>query len=722
MVDLAKAARSPRPPLFVPLVIALAMIISFCWALANHDEQKLTLATPDDLKTTSVTAHQPATVINGVVSQMPIGDTLAVNGGLSNANTIFDIRQYGALCNGVADDSSSINQAIIAAANAGGGIVQFPSATCVANSQITIPVTLQGGPDPCIQNQIRLRGTQAWNSYAGVFTPNGGTILVLGSNPVTCGQICTLGTGMLEVDHIMFEVTNTAITAPMFYQTLTRTHIHDNAFYGASGMVQQIAIMMGGTNTGAANCTASDPSGGYGTVIDNNFFNYVQQALVTRAFAAGYWFTHNTIWANSAYSTGAPIEIDGPQGTGATIESNRIEMPGYAYAIDFGAASGNSVIGNTAAFNDIEDTGPHNIANYHFSSLGCNNTVIAVNGLATQMVDNCGTNTVLSSGLSTLPNGITVGTALTDTGTSAFQSNNSNVFGTSSASSTTPLMVQNTMAGSGTQIELSSNAGGGSADIREDGANSLHIEAPTGSLTETVEAGSSFVLVAGAQDVIQAGSASTMIFNTSSNPLLDVENTSSTVFMSVGTSTTTVAGAGAAVLAASCTTIGGDCYESITDHAGAVTYLVQRNSGSGQVQAGNGPLFLTAAAGSNVVLQPAGATALTVTANAQNIANSGGTQVAVISTKTPSASAGTLSTNATDYRGQISAINAHTTVLTFGDTGFSDTSCSVIFGDGTLGVGVSVTNSATAPTFSCFTTSTGAAVNCTTLDYICIGR
>lgn len=52
---------------------------------------------------------------------------------------IFNVTVYGAKCNGSADDSTAINNAISAASTAGGGQVWFPVGTCIANAIIALP-------------------------------------------------------------------------------------------------------------------------------------------------------------------------------------------------------------------------------------------------------------------------------------------------------------------------------------------------------------------------------------------------------------------------------------------------------------------------------------------------------------------------------------------------------------------------------------------------------
>jgi hypothetical protein len=97
-----------------------------------------------------------------------------------------------------------------------------------------------------------------------------------------------------------------------------------------------------------------------------------------------------------------------------------------------------------------------------------------------------------------------------------------------------------------------------------------------------------------------------------------------------------------------------------------------------------------------------------------------------ISPRAPaSVSHGTLTATSTDYSGTITGIGANTSVvLTFtgpAGAGFITASSCTANAVGGTPQFVTVTNSATAPTFSCFAAATGAAANCVDLNYACPG-
>lgn len=60
-------------------------------------------------------------------------------GGGGGSSIVFNVRDYGAVGNGVADDTGSIQSAIAAASSAGGGIVVLPAGTYITSGGLTVP-------------------------------------------------------------------------------------------------------------------------------------------------------------------------------------------------------------------------------------------------------------------------------------------------------------------------------------------------------------------------------------------------------------------------------------------------------------------------------------------------------------------------------------------------------------------------------------------------------
>lgn len=74
------------------------------------------------------------------------------------------VKDFGAVGNGVSDDTAAINAALSYLAGIGGGTLNFPNGTYKTTAQITIPA-----------NSIRLMGTGKRGVYPGVFVPGSNT-------------------------------------------------------------------------------------------------------------------------------------------------------------------------------------------------------------------------------------------------------------------------------------------------------------------------------------------------------------------------------------------------------------------------------------------------------------------------------------------------------------------------------------------------------------------
>ncbi len=85
---------------------------------------------------------------NGLILSDGAGNLIATSFiGLSSGGLVTSVLSYGALGNGIHDDTAAINSAITAVRNAGGGILFFPSGTYIVSSPITAlgsNITFQG--------------------------------------------------------------------------------------------------------------------------------------------------------------------------------------------------------------------------------------------------------------------------------------------------------------------------------------------------------------------------------------------------------------------------------------------------------------------------------------------------------------------------------------------------------------------------------------------------
>jgi hypothetical protein len=101
-----------------------------------------------------------------------------------------------------------------------------------------------------------------------------------------------------------------------------------------------------------------------------------------------------------------------------------------------------------------------------------------------------------------------------------------------------------------------------------------------------------------------------------------------------------------------------------------------------------------------------------------------GAQVVSTATSGLSANHGTLGTGSTNWSGNVTSVGANTSVvLTLAASGFASRSwCTAQTNSTATPEIIVVTNSATAPTFSCFNSTTGTAANCDDFTYGCSGQ
>ncbi len=289
---------------------------------------------------------------------------------------VFNVKAYGAVADGVTDDSTAVLLTIAEADSASGGIIYFPAGTYVINSQIVFP---NSGASPPTQKSFRLMGAGPSPRGTGSVGPTGGTILLLGYAG-TVAKIDTRGAGYLEIDHLTLQEPSAVTTLPFIQTTNTTLHIHDTEFFGHSTKsgtaCDQDAIILGGTSAGAADGTSTSPFQGYGTVITANYFDRIRRMAYLKVYSNGNVITGNTVWGHSGSNLvgGAAIEILGDTGSGTDgnyIAGNLIEMLGYPYGVKVANGLQNSFIGNN--FYDPSGT---SLAYYRFETTGVYNFIL----------------------------------------------------------------------------------------------------------------------------------------------------------------------------------------------------------------------------------------------------------------------------------------------------------------------------------------------------------
>lgn len=186
---------------------------------------------------------------------------------VKNIQRVFNILDYGAVGDGVTDDTDAINDAITAAMVEGGSVYVPPTdESYLCEGAIAIPYS---GPylKP-IQKPLRIFGDGPnWNGYwTGTFVGTG-SILDLrydGTDGLHPGKIDTRGGGYLEIDHLSL-VSGGTDDFRFIHDTNTTLNIHDVAVQGnpskSAGNCVQDFLQLGGICVGIVNQTGNTITG-----------------------------------------------------------------------------------------------------------------------------------------------------------------------------------------------------------------------------------------------------------------------------------------------------------------------------------------------------------------------------------------------------------------------------------------------------------------------------
>jgi len=233
-------------------------------------------------------------------------------------------------------------------------------------------------------------------------------------------KLLTLGVGLLEIEGITFTDGGGSRT-PFIYATYTTLRIHGNSFIGSKDgiLCNQDAIILGGTQEVEVRNQVSSDYGfqGYGTIIQDNYFNHIRRVVYGRVFANAVVIQNNTIWGGSGsnLADGCAIEFDDcavnpvQYNAGGMISGNLIEITNYPYGIKllnasvftllanniYDARSGNAAIyfGILSKFNYLlvgfSSYEYGNMAEYKDHSNGSNMIVSPLTGIKTNKNIQC---------------------------------------------------------------------------------------------------------------------------------------------------------------------------------------------------------------------------------------------------------------------------------------------------------------------------------------------
>lgn len=254
------------------------------------------------------------------------------------------------------DCSPSLAEAMATLQAGNGGTIVFDAKTYLFLTPITPPTN--GNATIPLSKPLKFQGQGSFWSGQGTAL-NGGTIFDLRGIDAY-GKIKLRGTGLFEAEGITFTnlTTGTPDTSPIIYITNTTSYIHDCSFMGHSTLAgltcDQDAIILGGTSQVITDGSDLATFQGYGTIIEQNYFNRIQRMVYGRAWCNQAIVRKNTAWVScgSNLGGGAMIEFNGdPIANVAITRSNIIadnllEMYYYTYGIKLQSSAQCQVTGN----------------------------------------------------------------------------------------------------------------------------------------------------------------------------------------------------------------------------------------------------------------------------------------------------------------------------------------------------------------------------------------
>ena len=279
---------------------------------------------------------------------------------LSDSFPEVELERFGAVGDGTTDDTNALNTALAFLATTG-GTLKPRAKTYRINGKILIPYV---GTLPPVAKNMRLVGAGAYAAGAGSVVPTSGTIFDMRYAGDNHARLDARGLGRLEITGITFaDLQTIPSTTPFIQSTGTTLQVHHCAFYTKlSGRANTVdAIVLGGDATASAtfNDNINAPFQGYGSVIEQNFFQGIRRAVFVRTFANDNVIRDNTIWSGCGSSDpcGAPFELHGHpinSTAGNKIIGNLIEMSSYPYGVRLGEGT-YTVNGTVVAFNGLYD-------------------------------------------------------------------------------------------------------------------------------------------------------------------------------------------------------------------------------------------------------------------------------------------------------------------------------------------------------------------------------
>jgi hypothetical protein len=318
------------------------------------DSTKAANLSPNDLVSAGASTNQ---VLTWTGSKWAGRASSGSGSSYSEIRGVYRVDQFGISPDSTAAKNSAKFQILLdTIVSKKGGKIVFGLGNYQFSRRWVLPYYVIGGDYQFPKNyNLVITGQGATNSGSYSATISG--TIVTFTTPVsgadTLAFIDTRGAGKLEMDRITF--TTTQAGRAFIHTTFTTLSVHDCGFIGLSGgnafgtNASNDGFQLGGTTAGFSSDTTYNMSfQGYGTVIDNNFFNRIHTVVRYGTFCNNTVFSSNNVWngcgglrAIYAYSAAAAQSISG------NVITNNLFEAHYQYVMYFeNMFSSNQIIGN----------------------------------------------------------------------------------------------------------------------------------------------------------------------------------------------------------------------------------------------------------------------------------------------------------------------------------------------------------------------------------------
>ena len=279
-------------------------------------------------------------------------------GTATNGYVVFNVKTYGAIGNGVADDTAAVNAAKNAAQQINGSVVYFPAGTYKVTPPIILTNNGLGSINGAAQNTISFIGDGQADFNSGLTVGSQIVFAFTNGNTPFCFE--TFGAGNCEIGKLILTAGSPGQTnkSTIIFTSGTRIHVYDCMLAGSvAGNIKGIQLGYFGvsTNTSQFSGTTNAPFGGYISVIERNTFWQVGPGVVGGNYCNGNVIKDNYFAGTGGVNIPAWIVFGGQNGnmdiadvfTGNCFEAGDSTHTYMPYVFIFTNCEGMQVNGNT---------------------------------------------------------------------------------------------------------------------------------------------------------------------------------------------------------------------------------------------------------------------------------------------------------------------------------------------------------------------------------------